>query len=255
MEFNCLITNFTQYGDKYYQDSSKVILYLDGTSVGERWFFDKNGLWSQFAAGRTPVVTSSGKWQCAGNDNFTITSTTKNTFYDSKNPDAGFVPIVNEPDPDTGTTTDSEDFTCILKNKNVRGPVATVSSDGNSVSFFVDEPNKVSHIFYKDKKWVQSKDGVNEFTGTWECDGEFDHHFRIRSGNKSYSSYMNNWDDVIVANDDFPLKFNSRGPRVVRLQKFLNDKLPNDKLTVDGIFDEKTEKKLIEFQRKEGIIQ
>jgi len=178
MEFNCLITNFTQYGDKYYQDSSKVILYLDGTAVGERWLFNKSGSWSQFAAGTTPVVTSSGKWQCAGNDNFTITSTTKNTFYDSKNPDAGFVPIVNElPDPNTGTTTDSEDFACILKNKNVRGPVATVSSDGNSVSFFVDEPNKVSHIFYKDKKWVQSKDGVNQFTGKWNCDE--DHHFVI----------------------------------------------------------------------------
>jgi hypothetical protein len=154
--------------------------------------------------------------------------------------------------PNAGTTTDSEDFACILKNKNVRGPVATVSSDGNSVSFFVDEPNKVLHIFYKDKKWAQSKDGVEQYTGTWKCDE--DHHFTIRSGNESYSSRMNDWQKVIIADDDFPLKFGRQGPRVVRLQKFLNDKLPNNKLTVDGIFDQATEDKLIEFQRKEGII-
>jgi peptidoglycan hydrolase-like protein with peptidoglycan-binding domain len=99
---------------------------------------------------------------------------------------------------------------------------------------------------------VQSKDGVQEHTGTWKCDG--DHHFTIRSKDESYSSRMNNWDKVIISNDDFPLKFGSQGPRVVKLQKFLNDKLPNNKLTVDGIFDQETEDKLIEFQRKEGII-
>jgi hypothetical protein len=252
MELNCLITNFRQYGDKYYQDTNKVILYLDGVRDGERWLFNKNGSWSQISAGSNPVATNSGKWECDGDGNFKITNRTKNTFYDSKNPDAGFVPIVNEPDPTAESTTDDSDFACILKNKNVRGPVATVSSDGNYVSFFVDEPNKVSHIFYKDKNWVQSKDGVQEHTGTWKCDG--DHHFTIRSKDESYSSRMNNWDKVIISNDDFPLKFGSQGPRVVKLQKFLNDKLPNNKLTVDGIFDQATEDKLIEFQRKEGII-
>lgn len=223
---------------------------VDG--VKDLWYFFDDGSWVALESkdGVAPKVVDKGNWECNGNENFKIVAGGYVYTSDVDN----WVESTPEADPNAGTTTDSEDFACILKNKNVRGPVATVSSDGNSVSFFVDEPNKISHIFYKDKKWVQSRDGVNEFTGTWECDGEFDHHFRIRSGKKSYSSYMNNWDDVIIANDEFPLKFGSEGPRVVRLQKFLNDKLPNNKLTVDGVFDEKTEKKLIEFQRKEGII-
>jgi hypothetical protein len=250
MELNCLITNFRQYGDKYYQDTNKVILYLDGVRDGERWLFNKNGSWSQISAGSNPVATNSGKWECDGDGNFKITNRTKNTFYDSKNPDAGFVPIVNEPNPDTGSTTDDSDFACILKNKNVRGPVATVSSDGNSVSFFVDEPNKVSHIFYKDKKWTQSKDGVSQFTGKWNCDG--DHHFLIFTDDESYSSRSDNWGTI--DSDTFPLRHGSKGPNVVKLQKFLNSKLPNNPLTVNGIFDTPTENKLIEYQRKEGLI-
>lgn len=249
----CLKKVATKKGYTYNEESNhlRMVFPKDGTKK-DLWYFYDNGQWVLVETdGRNPKALSSGKWECNGNENFKIIM--KNYTYDGDSDT--WSESTPEADPNAGTTTDSEDFACILKNKNVRGPVATVSSDGNSVSFFVDEPNKVSHIFYKDKKWVQSRDGVNEFTGTWECDGEFDHHFRIRSGNKSYSSYMNSWDDVIIANDEFPLKFGSQGPRVVRLQKFLNDKLPNNKLTVDGIFDEKTEKKLIEFQRKEGIIQ
>jgi hypothetical protein len=250
MELNCLITNFRQYGDKYYQDTNKVILYLDGVRDGERWLFNKNGSWSQISAGSNPLATNSGKWECDGDGNFKITNRTKNTFYDSKNPDAGFVPIVNEPDPSTGSTTDDSDFDCILKNKNVRGPVATVSSDGNYVSFLVDETDKIYHIFYKDKKWTQSKDGVNQFTGKWNCDG--DHHFFIFTGDESYSSRSDNWGTI--DRDTFPLKFGSKGPNVVKLQKFLNSKLPNNPLIVNGIFDTQTENKLIEYQRKEGLI-
>jgi len=214
------------------------------------WYFYDNGQWVsvEIADGVTPKAIDRGTWECYGNENFKIVA--EGWVYTSDIDD--WVEATPEADPNAGTTTDSEDFACILKNKNVRGPVATVSSDGNSVSFFVDEPNKVSHIFYKDKKWVQSKDGVEEHTGTWKCDE--DHHFTIRSGNKSYSSRMNDWQKVIIADDDFPLKFGRQGPRVVRLQKFLNDKLPNNKLTVDGLFDQATEDKLIEFQRKEGII-
>lgn len=56
------------------------------------------------------------------------------------------------------------------------------------------------------------------------------------------------------ADDSFPLKEGSEGPNVVKLQKFLNDKIPSNPLTVNGKFDEKTKNKLIEYQKKEGII-
>jgi peptidoglycan hydrolase-like protein with peptidoglycan-binding domain len=51
------------------------------------------------------------------------------------------------------------------------------------------------------------------------------------------------------------LKLGSKGPNVVKLQKFLNDKIPGNPLTVNGVFDQKTADKLIEFQKKEGIIK
>jgi hypothetical protein len=57
------------------------------------------------------------------------------------------------------------------------------------------------------------------------------------------------------ADDSFPLKLRSEGPNVVKLQKFLNDKIPGNPLTVNGVFDQKTADKLIEFQKKEGIIK
>jgi hypothetical protein len=214
----------------------------------DKWFFYDNGRWISMeitvAGGRK--LLDDGTWECNGNENFKIVAGGNVYTSDTDN----WVGSTTEPDPSAGSTTDNEDFACILKNKNVRGPVATVSSDGNSVSFFVDEPNKVSHIFYKDKKWVQSKDGVNQFTGKWNCDE--DHHFVIFTDDESYSSRSNNWEKI--SQDTFPLKFGSRGPNVVKLQKFLNSKLPNNPLTINGIFDTETENKLIQYQRQEGLI-
>ena len=216
--------------------------------VKDLWYLFDDGSWVALESkiGVAPKVLDKGNWECYGNENFKIVA--GGWVYTSDIDD--WVEATPEADPNAGTTTDSEDFACILKNKNVRGPVATVSSDGNSVSFFVDEPNKVSHIFYKDKKWVQSKDGVNQFTGKWNCDE--DHHFVIFTDDESYSSRSNNWANI--DQDTFPLKFGSRGPNVVKLQKFLNSKLPNNPLTINVIFDTETENKLIQYQRQEGLI-
>jgi len=218
---------------KYPQDNSMYVFTFNGD-----WFYllpNVDGKYEQ---------KSTGTWECKGNNNFIIT-TEKHTW----SSDGGG--WVERPSVEDESDVNNSVFACILKNKNVRGPVATVSSDGNSVSFFVDEPNKVSHIFYKDKKWVQSKDGVNEFTGKWNCDG--DHHFFIFTDDESYSSRSDNW--ATIDRDTFPLKYGSKGPNVVKLQKFLNSKLPNNPLTVNGIFDTQTENKLIEYQRKEGLIK
>lgn len=225
----------------------------------DQWFFYDNGRWISMeitvAGGRKRL--DDGTWECNGNENFKIVAGGNVYTSDTDN----WVGSTTEPDPSAGSTTDNEDFACILKNKNVRGPVATVSSDGNYVSFLVDETDKIYHIFYKDKKWTQTKKGfsvssfnvtpdVNQFTGKWNCDG--DHHFLIFTDDESYSSRSDNWGTI--DRDTFPLKFGSKGPNVVKLQKFLNSKLPNNPLTVNGIFDTQTENKLIEYQRKEGLI-
>ena len=152
------------------------------------------------------------------------------------------------------STTDDSDFSCILKNK---GDKAKIDSNGESAWFWVDEPNRIAHIFYKkDNKWIQSKNGVEQFVGRWNCDE--DNHFLIVTDDESYSSRSDNWEEISRvgdSNDNFPLKLKSEGPNVVKLQKFLNDKIPGNPLTVNGIFDQKTADKLIEFQKKEGIIE
>ena len=246
MEFNCIIKNFNSRGDKFGEYPNYVILYLDGTYRGDLYYFGKDGLWSELTndTGK-PVVVASGTWECDGENDFKIINKTKNSLYSSKT--NGVTPITPEQSQNS--------FSCIQKNK---GNAAKVDSNGDYVWFWVDEPNKVAHIFYKkDNKWVQSKDGTEQFMGRWNCDE--DNHFLIVSNDgQSYSSRSDNWEKVTTVgnlNDSFPLKFGSQGPNVVKLQKFLNDKIRTNPLTVNGIFDQKTADKLIEFQKKEGIIE
>jgi hypothetical protein len=189
------------------------------------------------------VKQSEGTWECKGNNNFIITTDTHT--WDSEG--GGWVPKPQ-------STTDTQGFSCVLKNK---GNDAKVDSNGESAWFWVDEPNKIAHIFYKkDNKWTQSQNGVEQFVGRWNCDEE--DHFLIVTDTDSYSSRSDNWEKISRvgdSNDSFPLKIESMGPNVVKLQKFLNDKIPTNPLTVNGLFDQKTQEKLIEFQKKEGIIE
>jgi hypothetical protein len=244
----CIKKASSRLGTYSERNDYAFITYAPEGGTTDLWYFFDDGRWVlvEAAARVSPKVLDRGTWECNGNENFKIFA--GNSTYMSDIDD--WVEATPEADPNAGTTTDSEDFACILKNKNVREPVATVSSDGNSVSFFVDEPNNVSHIFYKNKKWTQSKEGQIQFTGKWNCD--YDHHFYIFTDDESYSSRSDNWGKI--NRDTFPLKFNSKGPNVVKLQKFLNRKLPNNPLTVDGIFDTNTENKLIQYQREAGII-
>lgn len=222
----------------YVQHSSKKIF----------WFFYDSGSWISIRLGNENQVLAklTGKWECDESNNYKVVMA--ENFYLSKtnkwlpNPQSE-----SSPQP----VGDNSVFDCILKNKNLQGDVAKVDPTGNFASFMVDEPNKVSHIFYKDKKWIQSKDGVTQFSGKWNCDG--DHHFTIISDdNKLYSTRSNNW--TKISQDTFPLKYGSNGPNVVKLQKFLNSKLPSNPLTINGIFDTETENKLIQYQKQEGLI-
>jgi hypothetical protein len=58
-----------------------------------------------------------------------------------------------------------------------------------------------------------------------------------------------------IDRNNFPLKEGSRGPEVAQLQKFLNNKIVNNPLTIDGVFGPKTKEKLIQFQKQEGYVQ
>jgi hypothetical protein len=251
VKFNCIEEfikknkpqKFYEFPDKKNNRSYAVAW---GDDVKRFWTFWSDFVWTATVNG---VRTEKGSWKCNGNAGFTVISDLGKIWSTT---DPSWKPYEDGSDDSNSADTeiDNSVFDCILKNKNVREPVATVSSDGNSVSFFVDEPNNVSHIFYKNKKWTQSKEGQIQFTGKWNCDEE--HHFYIFTDDESYSSRSDNWGKI--NRDTFPLKFNSKGPNVVKLQKFLNSKLPNNPLTVDGIFDANTENKLIQYQREEGLI-
>ena len=113
--------------------------------------------------------------------------------------------------------------------------------------------------FYKDNRWIRVVDNSTKEEGKWECNGE-DGFIIISIIGKTWKTSDPTWKDTPkpiekpVADDSFPLKVGKEGPNVVKLQKFLNDKIPSNPLTVNGKFDEITKNKLIEYQKNEGII-
>jgi len=120
--------------------------------------------------------------------------------------------------------------------------------------------------FYNDNRWIKVVGNSTMETGNWQCDGE-DGFIIISINGKTWKTRDPTWKDTPKptekpeqtsepeADDSFPLKVGKEGPNVVKLQKFLNDKIPSNPLTVNGKFDEKTKNKLIEYQKKEGIIE
>lgn len=264
MDFKCLVNAFEKFGDKYRKTpQGNYMMYLDPNDIenSQVWVFFDNRAWAQYSKDYLKYNDAkgekSGRWACDGEDEFSITNFRESKKYYSKDDD--WKPFTLSPtklpQPIPNPESSNDLFSCVRKNK---GNTAKVDSNGESVWFWVDEPNKVAHIFYKkDNKWVQSKDGTEQFIGRWNCDE--DNHFLIVSNDgQSYSSRSDNWEKVTTVgnlNDSFPLKFGSQGPNVVKLQKFLNDKIRTNPLTVNGIFDQKTADKLIEFQKKEGIIE
>jgi hypothetical protein len=261
-KFNC-IEEFIKKNkkQKFYEfpnekdNRSYAVIWKD--DVKRFWSFFPDFVWTSTVNG---VRIEKGSWKCNGNAGFTVISDFGKIWSTT---DPSWKPYEDGSDDSNSAEPeiDNSVFDCILKNKNLQGNVATVDPTGKFASFLVDETDKIYHIFYKDNKWTQTKKGfsissfdvtpdVNQFTGKWNCDG--DHHFLIFTDDESYSSRSDNWETI--DSDTFPLRYGSKGPNVVKLQKFLNSKLPNNPLTVNGIFDTQTENKLIEYQRKEGLI-
>lgn len=251
MEYTCLINFFTENDYVYKEYNGIMYLYLEGTSTGINWIFRKNGNWGEvkLVDGKWKA-NGTGKWKCDGDSNFVVENTSTNKIFSSadENPNWKDKPQEGEP------STYSIQFSCIQKNK---GDRVKMDSNGEYAWFWTDETDKTASIFYKNGKWAQTKNGVEEFTGRWNCD-EDSHYLIVANDSTSYSSRGGGWREITTvgdSNDNFPLKFGSKGPNVVKLQKFLNGRIPTNPLVVNGIFDQRTEDKLIEFQKKEGIIE
>jgi hypothetical protein len=190
-----------------------------------------------------------GTWKCLGNNTFEIIAK-----------EYGAKWIDNE----KGWTDINPAVDCVRRRMNDEGYEFDILPD--SIIQKNTSEGKYRYFYNNNVYLLMMKEGnnfVRKDTGTWECDGERNYKIFSKTNSKTYSSKTGQLTDTIPAattttepkaNDSFPLREGSEGPNVVKLQKFLNDKIPSNPLTVNGRFDEKTKNKLIEYQKKEGII-
>jgi hypothetical protein len=256
---NCVTKYFTKKGTTFTETRGVVIAVKISDTV--TWDFYSGNNFVAFEGGVPYVV---GKWQCDGDENFTITGdvtkrdgTKKNQTFSSKTPDKWT---------DTVQTTQLDPaFSCVTNGLTSMGKIFEII-DNKYVVATLKSWSGTKWYFYQTKPgvrpWVEVFGGKNVVaTGTWSCVGESN--FQLtRSDGKTYVGGNTSWEGEgqpdpstePEGDDSFPLKEGKRGPNVVKLQKFLNDKIPSNPLTVNGVFDEKTKNKLIEYQKKEGII-
>jgi hypothetical protein len=236
-KFDC-IENYVKKtaGTKFYEHADSVVMWKD--NIKNYWQFFKDNQWTKLV---NNLIMERGNWECDGADGFIIISKMGKTWKTSD---------PNWKDTPEQTTEGNPIFNCVknyyadfesklrsdLKNKTkyeyFQDYMSIISPDGSG-----DKEN-----FFTDGKYEYFIKGKLSQEGKWFCKGERD--YDVDDSKPSPE-----------ANDSFPLKLRSKGPNVVKLQKFLNDKIPGNPLTVNGEFDQKTADKLIEFQKKEGIIK
>ena len=221
---------------------------------------------TEFAAFDDGVPYVVGKWQCDGDENFTITGivtkldgTKKNETYSSKN--NKWVPVVT----DTPVQLDPA-FSCVTSGLASMGKSFQIKDNKYVVATM---GNKLYWYFYKtggDKNpWVEVEDGKIILQGTWSC--STNSNFKIDSyDGKSYTGGDSDWkDDSTPVEDDpetdtnfdrtkFPLKKGSEGKEVIQLQNYLNKEIPANPLVIDGIFGDLTHNKLVQVQKNKGVL-
>jgi hypothetical protein len=211
------------------------------------WIFNKDKSWIGRFEEDTPseTYTLKGTWKCNGNDSYEILTNSK------------FFPKKWHPEKNAWTGPD-EIFDCVRRWCFYNDKPFTFSSDK-----LIRKTSWGTRYFYKSKQFVDMKTvngkPVVDDSGTWECDGK-EANFKLRSKKSGvYSSKTNEWVEVPTTPEQtekptydkskFPLKLDSRGPEVVQLQNYLNKLIPMDPLVVNGIFDKKTQDKLIQLQK------
>jgi hypothetical protein len=229
------------------------------TDIKKYWGFFEDGahaFYNVSSLGKKPMKI--GEWQCDGTDNFMFTSGIDAGGYPAS-PKAYYSKdkfvekeIPQQPEQTTepeATTEENPIFNCIRNHHTSEGDKITELSNKLTV---IDSSIGYRIVFYTNGRFAYfetDSDGKEEFNGkgNWKCKGEREYEFTFDSENSETPTEPE-------ADDSFPLKVGKEGPNVVKLQKFLNDKIPSNPLTVNGKFDEKTKNKLIEYQKKEGII-
>jgi hypothetical protein len=191
-----------------------------------------------------------GTWKCLGNNTFEITD---NTYGKKWTDGSGWVGL-------------DDVFSCVANYFNDNKKPFTFSSDK-----LIRKTSWGTRFFYKSNQFVdiETVDGkpVVYDSGTWECDGE--RNWKLNSKISGvYSTITGGWEGAPTEtqtptptqtpqpelNNEFPLRLGSKGPKVAQLQRFLNDKISQSPLVIDGVFGQKTKDKLIKYQKDNRFV-
>jgi hypothetical protein len=262
---NCVTKFFTKKGTAFTETRGVVIEVKISDKI--TWDFYSGNNFVAFDGGVPYIV---GKWGCDGDENFTITGdvtktdgTKKNQTFSSKTPDKWTDTVT-----DTPAQLDSE-FSCITNGLTSMGKSFQIKDNMYVVADYqmttglhaIGQPEKptIKWYFYKPKQgtrtWVEYDYNRQNITlqGTWSCSGESN--FKLtRTDGKTYVGGDTSWKEDTQAEptydkSKFPLKVGIEGREVAQLQKYLNTLIPLEPLVVNGIFDKKTQDKLIQLQK------
>ena len=231
------------------------------TDIKKYWGFFEDGahaFYNVSSLGKKPMKI--GKWECDGTDNFMFTSgidvggypASPKAYYSKDKFVEKEIPQQPEQTTEPGTTDLENLFACIENYFKARGVQIETYSDARKVNI---TPTS-TWIFYRPnsdnrQRWIEYENNKVIGRGDWACDGESN--FTIKKdGGETFSSQTDDSDTQSEPTYDkskFPLKLDSRGPEVVQLQNYLNKLIPMDPLVVNGIFNKKTQDKLIQLQK------
>jgi hypothetical protein len=252
---NCVTKYYTKNTIKrksFEENRAGVIVNIDDKI---KWDFYSG---TQFVAFDDGVPYAIGKWQCDGDENFTITGnvtkldgTKKDQTYSSRN--NIWVDVV------TNTTTQLDPaFSCVISGLTsmglsfqIKDNVYVVATLKSGTKWYFYQPKQGT------KTWVEVNNKTITLQGTWSCVGESN--FQLtRSDGKTYVGGDTSWKETTQTEptydkSKFPLKLNSQGPEVAQLQNYLNKIIPFEPLVVNGLFDKKTQDKLIQLQKSLNI--
>ena len=247
MSSSCLINNFTK---KEKQFETRAGIVIRNISAERIWEFHPNDIgWIHYKNG---VVTDRGKWECDGEENFKIIDTTKNRIYSSKTNE--WEPYVNSDLPaqlDPAFSCVTQGLTSIGLSFEIKDNIYVVATLKSGTKWYFYQPKQGT------KTWVEVNNKTITLQGTWSCVGESN--FQLtRSDGKTYVGGDTSWKESTQTEptydkSKFPLKVGSEGPEVAQLQNYLNKIIPFEPLAVNGLFDKKTQDKLIQLQKSLNI--
>jgi hypothetical protein len=254
---------------KYYtKNTSKRKSFEEKSGVGVIVNMNDKVNWDFYSGGEyigynNGVPYAVGKWQCDGDENFTITGivtksdgTKKNQTYSSKT--NLWVDVVT----DTPAQLDPA-FSCVTIGLTSMGLSFQIK---DNVYVVATLKSGAKWFFYQTKPgvrpWVEVNNKTMSLNGTWSCLGESN--FQLtRSDGKTYVGGDTSWKDETQPETtteptydktNFPLKKGSEGKEVIQLQNYLNKEIPTNPLVIDGIFGNLTHNKLVQVQKNKGVL-